>query len=71
VIVLSVDAGSPADEAGIREGDIITEVYTQEVDGLEDYVSVAEKLKDREAAIAFLVKRGRSTQYVTVNPDGR
>jgi len=71
VIVLDVEAGSPAEEAGIREGDIITEVYTQEVDGLEDYVSVAEKLKDRKAAIAFLVKRGRSTQYVTVNPDGR
>jgi len=71
VIVLDVEAGSPAGEAGIREGDIITEVYTQEVDGLEDYVSVAEKLKDRKAAIAFLVKRGRSTQYVTVNPDER
>jgi len=72
VVVLDVDPGSPAEEAGIREGDIITEVYTQEVAGLEDYVSVAEKLKDRKAAIAFLVKRGRSTQYVTVNPeDGR
>lgn len=71
VIVIGVDAGSPADEAGIREGDVITEVYTQEVTNLEDYVAVAEKLKDRTAPIAFLVKRGRSTTYVTVSPDER
>ena len=71
VIVVEVEGGSPAEEAGIREGDVITEVYTQEVENLEDYVAVAKKLKDRKAPIAFLVKRGRSTTYVTVNPDER
>jgi len=71
VVVVGVEQGSPAARAGIREGDVITEVYTQEVTSLADYVSVAEKLKDRKAPIAFLVKRGRSTTYVTVNPDER
>ena len=71
VIVLEVDEGSPADEAGIREGDIVTEVYSISVDDLEGYRKVAENLKEREAPIAFLVKRGRSTTYIPVKPDKR
>jgi serine protease Do len=71
VIVLEVERGSPADEAGIREGDIITEVYSIEIEDIDGYLGVAEKLKDREAPIAFLVKRGRSTTYIPVKPDKR
>jgi Do/DeqQ family serine protease len=71
VVVVGVREGSPADEAGIREGDIITEVYSHEVNSLQDYVEISDKLKDREAPIAFLVKRGRSTTYVPVRPGGR
>jgi serine protease Do len=71
VVVVDVAEGSPAAEAGIREGDIITEVYSREVSNLEDYVKIADKLKDREAPIAFLVKRGRSTTYIPVRPGGR
>jgi serine protease Do len=71
VIVLEVEEGSPADEAGIREGDIITEVYSNAVDDIDEYLRVADKLKEREAPIAFLVKRGRSTTYIPVKPDKR
>ena len=68
---MTVAAGSPADEAGIREGDIITEVYSDTVDDVDGYLRVADKLKEREAPIAFLVKRGRSTTYIPVKPDER
>jgi serine protease Do len=71
VIVLGVEEGSPAEDAGIREGDIITEVYSQSVDDLEGYLRIAEKLKDRKDPIAFLVKRGKSTTYVPVKPGKR
>jgi serine protease Do len=71
VIVLDVEEGSPADEAGIREGDIITEVYSNTVNDMDEYLRVADKLKEREAPIAFLVKRGRSTTYVPVKPEKR
>jgi len=69
VVVTGVDEGSPADEANLQEGDVITEVYTQNVGGLDDYVTISKKLKDRKDPIAFLVKRGRSTNYVTVSPE--
>jgi serine protease Do len=71
VVVVGVVAGSPAEEAGIHEGDVITEVYSREVTNLADYVDIAGKLKDREAPIAFLVKRGKSTSYIAVEPSGR
>jgi S1-C subfamily serine protease len=71
VIVLDVEKGSPADEAGIREGDVITEVYSQTVSDLDDYLKIADKLKERKDPIAFLVKRGRSTTYIPVKPDKR
>jgi S1-C subfamily serine protease len=67
--VTGVDEGSPADDASLQEGDVITEVYTQNVAGLDDYVTISKKLKDRKDPIAFLVKRGRTTNYVTVAPD--
>jgi len=71
VVVTGVDEGSPADEANLQEGDVITEVYTQSVSGLDDYVTITKKLKDRKDPIAFLVKRGRSTNYITVAPESQ
>lgn len=68
VVVTGVDEGSPAEEANLQEGDVITEVYTQSVSGLDEYVTISKKLKDRKDPIAFLVKRGRSTNYITVAP---
>jgi Do/DeqQ family serine protease len=69
VVVTGVEDGSPADNASLQEGDVITEVYTQSVKGLDDYLTISKKLKDRKDPIAFLVKRGRTTNYVTVSPD--
>lgn len=69
VVVTGVDEGSPADEANLQEGDVITEVYTQNVGGLDDYVTISKKLQSRKDPIAFLVKRGRTTNYVTVSPE--
>ncbi len=71
VVVTGIDEGSPADEAQLREGDVITEVYSHEVRNIDDYVAITKKLKDRKDPIAFLVKRGRSTSFVTVIPEGK
>lgn len=37
VIVMSVSDGSPADKAGLRQGDVISDVRDGEVDGLGDF----------------------------------
>ena len=69
VVVAEVESGSPADEAGIRLGDIIMEIYSFTVSDLESYLKIADKLKDRKDPIAFLVKRGRNSTYIPVIPD--
>jgi serine protease Do len=69
VVIMGVEEGSPADEAQLREGDVITEVYSHEVRNIEDYVTISKQLKERKDPIAFLVKRGRSTTFVTVIPE--
>lgn len=69
VVVLGVRQDSPAGDAGIREGDIITEVYSRKVDNLKDYVEISQKLKDRKEPIAFLVKRRGTSTYVPVIPE--
>lgn len=71
VVVIDVQAGSPAAEAGIREGDVITEVYSQKVDNLKEYVKISKTLKDRKEPIAFLVKRQGMSTYVPVIPEKR
>lgn len=71
VVVVDVAAGSPAERAGIRRGDVITEVYSRKVANLKDYVEVAEKLKDRKEPIAFLVRRDRTSRYIPVVPDSK
>lgn len=63
-VVLSVDEGSPADEAGIRRGDIITEF-----DGtlIEDYTIFNEAVSYAEPGKTVTVKLYRSGKYYSTD----
>ena len=54
VVVVKVEPGSPADDAGIIPGDVIREINNQPVKDLNDYKSVAQGAKGD-----VLVKTGR------------
>lgn len=69
VVAIEIEEDSPAFEAGIQPGDIITEIYSHKVADMEDYQAIAEKLKNRKDPIAFLVKRKGYSTYVPVIPD--
>jgi len=69
VVVVGVEDESPAGRAGIREGDVITEIYSRRVSDLKEYVGVSEKLKERKDPIAFLVKRDKMSRYILVVPE--
>jgi serine protease Do len=71
VVVTDVQDGSPADRAGIRRGDVITEVYSRKIENLRDYVEVSEQLRERKDPIAFLVRRERTSRYIPVVPESR
>lgn len=65
LVVVQVENGSPASEAGIRAGDLILEVDRQTVKDLKDYQQKIESYKAGDA-ILFLIKHQGNTIFVTL-----
>ncbi len=65
VVVVGVQPGSPADDAGIKAGDVIKDVNRTSVKDLKDYNSALQKA-GRGKPMLFLIKRGSQTFYVTI-----
>jgi serine protease Do len=65
VVVVDVEAGSIADQAGIRPGDVIKEVNHQTVKDMRDFnLSMGKAVKGQP--LLLLVKRGKQVFYVTM-----
>jgi serine protease Do len=65
LLVKSVQDGSPADQAGIRPGDVITEVNRQPVRSAEDLRQAVEQHK-AGTSMLLLLKREGSARYLIV-----
>jgi serine protease Do len=65
VLVIAVEEGSSADEAGIETGDIIKEVDRKPVRDLAEYNAAVEKAKGR--TVLLLMQRGKQTYYASVD----
>jgi len=65
LVVVQVENNTPADEAGIRQGDIIVEIDQQVVQSLDEYSRKISKYKKGDT-ILFLIKRGENTLYLTL-----
>jgi serine protease Do len=65
VVVVKVEPTSPADEAGIKKGDIIKEIDRKQINNLEDYNRIASATKRSETVLLF-VARGDKKFYVTL-----
>lgn len=62
--VAAVQPGSPADEAGIAQGDIILEINRQAVKTVDEVKSAIAKSKNN--TVLLLINRGGQTLYFTV-----
>jgi serine protease Do len=68
VVVIQVESGSPAADAGIRSGDLILEVNGEAVGTIKEYREAIAKVK-KDSVARFLIKRLSHTLYLTVeNP---
>jgi serine protease Do len=65
VLVVGVEAGSPADEAGVRRGDLIREVNRQPVQSTQD-VRDAIAAAEHPNSLVLLVKRGQGNLYIAM-----
>jgi serine protease Do len=66
VVVMQVESGSPAADAGFRPGDLIEEINGQAVGNLKDYQKILKQLKTGAVA-RFYIKRAGQRQYLTVD----
>jgi serine protease Do len=65
VVVMQVESGSPAADAGFRPGDLIEEINGQAVGNLKDYQKIIKQLKKGTVA-RFYLKRAGHNLYLTV-----
>ena len=65
VIVIKVEADSPADDAGIEPGDVIREVNKKAIRNLRDYKKAVAQIKENEAVV-FLMNRGDQSFYISM-----
>jgi serine protease Do len=65
VLVTSVDDGSPADDAGLQEGDIIRQIDQKPVANAAAFEKLMKKVK-QEKSILFLVERGGNRMFLVV-----
>ena len=65
VVVTDVVDGSPAEEAGFNEGDIIRQINRRPVSGMAEFTKMAAKFKADKTTL-FLVERGDARILLTV-----
>ncbi len=63
VIVTQIEAGSPAEEAGVQRGDVIREINGQPIRKLTDYQRAVGKVK-KDEVVRLLIKRGERNLYL-------
>ena len=67
VVISDIKDGSPAAEAGLQPGDLISEVNRTAIKNLNDYQQALKKAKSGENLL-LLVKRGSGALYVVLTP---
>jgi len=65
VVIANVVPGSPAENAGLRAGDVIVQVNRKSVKDLENAKEMIEKAKDQQS-ILLLVERGENTLFAAI-----
>jgi serine protease Do len=67
ILITQVEPGSPADDSGVKRGDIIKEINRKPVKTMSQYLKALEKGKSGEN-ILFLIKRGRNSIWIVIKP---
>lgn len=65
VVVAEVSSGGAADEAGLRQGDLIQQVNRRDVHSIKEFEKTISNLKSGDV-MALLVRRGDNTFFATI-----
>jgi len=67
-LIVSVEPGSPADDAGLAVGDIILKVGGNDIENAEDFRRAGSEMKNSSKPISFYISRGDQKIFVAVTP---
>jgi serine protease Do len=67
VLVVRVAETTPAEEAGLQAGDVITEINRKPIARVRDFFQVTEGLAPKDSALVLIHRNGRSA-YLTIKP---
>lgn len=67
VVVVKIEPDSPADEAGLKKGDIVEEVDRQKISNLNEFNTVAARVKPNDSVLLFVNRSGKKF-YVALSP---
>jgi serine protease Do len=67
-LIAAVETGSPAEEQGLRAGDVLQAVGREAVDSPKDAVSKLKDAKDTKKPVLMKVYREGSTRFVAISP---
>jgi serine protease Do len=68
VLVIEVERGSRADEAGVKVGDIIKGINLKKVHNLEDYESLIAKIDKKEPINLLVRSRNQGSRGIQIKP---
>ena len=60
VMVISVEPGSPADDMGLQEGDVIMEINRKKIKTIKDFAKVIKDINIEKGIVFRLHRRGNS-----------
>jgi serine protease Do len=65
VVVVKIEQGSSADEAGLKKGDVIQEIDKRKVAGLGDFNKITSSIEPGDTTLLFINRGGRRF-YITI-----
>ncbi|TKS60355.1 MAG: serine protease Do [Nitrospira sp.] len=68
VAVSGVEQESPADRAGLREGDVIREINRKPIRSVEDFERLVRGLSSKQGVL-MLIMRGKATLFLSIKPE--
>ncbi|OGW19922.1 MAG: hypothetical protein A2X55_03810 [Nitrospirae bacterium GWB2_47_37] len=67
VVIIKVEYGASAEDAGVRKGDVIQEIDRQRINGLNDFNKAVSKIKQGDTVLLF-INRGGKRLYTALQP---